>query len=105
MRCTCNEDDGTVITGIRWYDPDGKLVPRFGTYQFIVGAPHFIRPDGHFSNRNITLVIPTFTDSYDGIYTCGRRKFNHPPLPPTANVNLNSVGELLSQEHYHTLYS
>ena len=89
IRCTCSEDDGSVITRIRWYGPDGIIVPRFDTAHYIVGAPHHIRASGDYDNRNITLVIPTFNDSYDGTYTCGRRDGNtNPSLPPTATISL-----------------
>ena len=53
IRCNCSEDDGSVITTVRWYDPDGNLVPRIGGGRFIAGAPHFTRPDD--DNRNVTL--------------------------------------------------
>ena len=95
IRCTCTDNDGTVISGIRWYDPDKRLLPSFGTDKFVVGAPHFTRPeaDGN-DNTNVTLVIPTFNDSYDGTYTCGRRDGDDPPAPPTASVHLIIYGEV-----------
>ena len=90
IRCTCSEDDGSVIITVRWYGPDG-IIPRNGNSDFIAGAPHHIRASGDTDNRNITLVIPTFTDSYDGNYTCGRRDgtTNNPPVPPTATISLS----------------
>ena len=99
IRCNCSEDDGSETTNVRWYDPDGNFVPRIGGGRFIAEAPHFTRPSGDNNNRNITLVIPTFNDSYDGTYTCGRRdgRTNNPPLPPlppTATVSLIIDGEL-----------
>ena len=57
-------------------------MPRIGTGYYIAGAPHH---SGDSNNKNITLVIPTFNDSYDGNYTCGRRHGNN---PPTATVSL-----------------
>ena len=96
IRCNCSEVDGTVITTVRWYDPDERLVPRFMRNDFIAGAPYFTRIKGDTDNRNITLVIPTFNDSNDGTYTCGRRDggSNGPPVPPTASINLAIGGEL-----------
>ena len=88
IRCNCSEDDGSEITNVSWYKPDYGIIPRFERYYFIAGAPYFTRASGDNVNRNITLVIPTFADSYDGNYTCGRRNGINPPLPPTATVNL-----------------
>ena len=95
IRCNCSESDGSVITNARWYGPDG-IIPRMGTSDFIAGAPHHTRASGDRFNRNITLVIPTFNDSYNGNYTCGRRDSNtdNLPLPPTFTVSLIIGGEL-----------
>ena len=95
IRCNCSEGDGSVITSVRWYGPDGNLVPRIGTGRFIAGAPHYTRPSGDNNNINITLVIPTFNDFYDGNYTCGRRYHYYSPLPPTATVSLIIGGKLI----------
>ena len=92
IRCTCSEDDGSVITNVRWYGPDGIIVTRIGTNKFIAGAPHFTRPSGDSDNRNVTLVIPTFNDSYDGNYTCGRRSDGNLVSPKTT-VSLTISGE------------
>ena len=99
IRCSCSDDGGSVITNARWYKPDMNLVPRLGTNSFIAGAPHFTRASGYSGNSNVTLVIPTFNDSYDGNYICGRRNTNAnnpplPPLPPTATVSLIVGGKL-----------
>ena len=93
IRCNCSEDDGSVITNVRWYGPDGNFVPRIGTNSYIAGAPHHTRASGDSDNRNITLVIPTFNNSYDGNYTCGRRSGDN-LVPPIATVNLIIGGEL-----------
>ena len=94
IRCTCSEDDGSVITTVRWHNPDGSIVPRIRANNFIDGTPHYTRASGDRDNRNITLVISTFSDSNVGTYTCGRRNGNNPPLPPTATVSLIINGEL-----------
>ena len=112
IRCNCSEDDGSEITNARWYGPDENLVPRLGTNSFIAGAPHFTRASGDHNNRNITLVIPRFNDSYDGNYICGRRgeSTTDPPLPPTATVSLIIGGKSLKlfymdiHVHIHTSY-
>ena len=89
IQCNCSDDDGSVITNVRWYGPDG-IIPRIGTSDFIAGAPYHTRASGDRDNRNITLVIPTFSDSYDGNYICGRRGNNYDKLPrrPTTTVKL-----------------
>ena len=87
IRCNCSKDHGGINTKVRWYGPDG-IIPRFETDDYIPGAPHHIRANGGNDNRNITLVIPTFTDSYDGNYTCGRIG-NKLPRQPTATVKLS----------------
>ena len=92
IRCTCSEDDDSVITSVRWYKPDGIAVPRIGANKHIAGAPHFTRSSGDYDNRNVTLVIPTFTDSYDGNYTCGRRSGGN-LVPPKTTVSLTISGE------------
>ena len=106
IRCNCSDNDGSAITNVRWYKPDGNLVYRFGTGYYIPGAPHHTRPSGDNNNRNITLVIPTFNDSYDGNYTCGRRNGNN-PWPLTATVSLIIGGKpfkFLSGYSYAYLY-
>ena len=92
IRCTCSEDDGSVITTVQWFGPDGIIVPRFDTGDFIAGAPHHIRASGDTDNRNITLVIPTFNDSYDGNYICGRASTGN-LVPPMTTVSLTISGE------------
>ena len=90
IRCRCSEDNGSAITiyNVTWYDPDGNLVPRFGTNRFLPGAPYQTKPS---TSGDVGLVIPTFNDSYDGAYTCGRRNAR----PPIASVNFIIDGELL----------
>ena len=86
IRCNCIDYDGSVITTVRWYGPNG-IIPRFGTSDFIAGAPHFTRPSGDSDNRNVT-----FNDSYDGNYTCGRRSGGN-LVPPKTTVSLTISGE------------
>ena len=103
IQCNCSEDDGSEITNVRWYGPDGITVPRTGIYVFTAGAPYYARPSGDSYNRLviptviprpvITLVIPTFNDSYDGNYTCGKRNGSG-LVPPIVAVNLTIDGKL-----------
>ena len=93
IRCNCSEDDGTVITNVRWYDPEGNRINRVDPGDKIPSTPYYTRPSDHGNNRNVTLVIPTFNDAHDGNYICGKRDGSGPPVPPTATVNLTIGGE------------
>ena len=92
IQCNCSDENGTVCTNIKWFDPDGNRLARFGSDGFTAGTPHFTRASGDTINRNITLVIPTFNNSYDGTYTCGR-KSSGSLIPPTASVILTISGK------------
>ena len=96
IRCNCTDDYGTVIK-VRWYNATvARLPDTLNRREFLADAPHFIR-NVKGDDTNIILVIPTFNDSYDGIYTCGRlRRNNYPPGAPNATVNLNIGGEYIS---------
>ena len=101
IRCSCTESDGTAVQLVRWYNPTGTrlLSPRFTT-KFNPNIPYFTRVNGDFGdpvdNTDIILVIPTFNDSYDGMYTCGREADNRAALtPPTADVTLTIDSELI----------
>ena len=87
----CIDNDSSVLTNLRWYDPNGNKPPRFGNNNYIPGAPHYTRVNN--VRDNIILVIPTFNDSYDGNYTCGRNVFEDLPGPPTATISLTIGGE------------
>ena len=100
IRCSCTESDGTAVSIVRWYDPAGtRLVSAQNTAEFNPNVPHFTRVGGDQGNRdntNVILVIPTFNDSYDGTYTCGRNAADRTALtPPTANVTLTIISELM----------
>ena len=95
IQCNCTNDDGTVVRTVRWYDPDGTRLVTLGRRRFDASAPHFTRVDG--SDTHVILVIPTFNDSYDGIYKCGNRlgESNGVPGSPNINVNLTFEGEVM----------
>ena len=92
IQCNCSDGDGSVITTVGWYDPDGNRIPRVGSGDN-PSTPHYTRASDDYDNRNVTLVIPTFSDSYDGNYTCGRRRGSR-LVAPTATVSLTIGGEL-----------
>ena len=95
IRCSCTESDGTAVNTVRWFDPDGtRLVSVQNTAQYNPNAPHFTRVNTN-SDRDVILVIPTFNDSYNGTYTCGRNVANRSQLTgPTADVTL-TISELM----------
>ena len=89
IQCSCSEGDGTVITALRWwygYDGISYRLPRFWPGDN-PSTPYFIRDD----NRKVTLVIPTFNDSYNGNYTCTGRRYR---APISATITLTIGGEL-----------
>ena len=79
FHCSCDRDDGT-LRNTRWYDPSGTKLGTSSTNNI----PYHILQNG---NTEAVLVIPTFTESYAGIYTCGGNFASNPP-PPTATINL-----------------
>ena len=86
IQCNCTNDYGTVVGVVRWYDPDGTRLVADTNYQFDANTPHFTRVDG--SNTHVILVIPTFTDYYDGTYKCGNRQGESDGLPGSPNVDV-----------------
>ena len=96
IRCWCR-----AVDVVRWYDPAGtRLVSARNPAEFNANVPHFTREGGdsgnNVDNTNIILVIPTFNDSYDGRYTCGRNVADRTALtPPTADVTLTIISELM----------
>ena len=61
---------------------------------YIAGSPYFILGATIGNVQNITLIIPTFTDSYDGTYNCGIYVNNNEFTSPSAAVTL-TIGELM----------
>ena len=91
IQCVC------TVTGnqrVRWYDINGNfLVQSTHTTEYVAGSPYFI-PNNPNGNTNVTLVIPTFNDSYDGTYYCGIYISNTEFTSPSAAVTL-TIGELM----------
>ena len=63
---------------VRWFDPNGIRVIQQINNNYVLGTPYFTKTS---DDRNVVLVIPTFNDSYDGIYSCGFGKI-FPPKEP-----------------------
>ena len=95
FQCSCTRSDDSA-RATRWYGTSGV---RLGTSS-TNNAPYFIQN----TNTNATLVIPTFTMSYAGVYTCGGN-FASNPLPPTGTVNLTICKLIISTISYVYLSS
>ena len=87
FRCVCS---GTEIGVARWYDPSGNIIVTETSERYVAASPYYVRN----SVRDASLVIPTFTDSYDGTYNCGIRVTDTSFTSPSAAVTL-TIGELM----------
>ena len=79
--CNCSAVSGTVLSLIRWFDPNGRLIEQRNKTYF--NAPNYFTEN--FDNRSVVLVILTFNDSYDGVYSCGFGK----KFPPKHSLNVD----------------
>ena len=86
FRCVCT---GSVV---RWYDPSVTIIFKKTHWNRVARSPYVIRDS---NNMKITLVIPTFNDSYDGTYNCGIRVNDTSFTSPSAAINLTITGELM----------
>ena len=86
--CTVTENDQRV----RWYDINTQFLTQSGRSGHVAGSPYYM-PNTD-SNTDVTLVIPTFNDSYDGTYNCGIRVSNTEFTSPSSAVTL-TIGELM----------
>ena len=95
IQCNCRNDDGTKVRKVRWYDPAGNRLVAAGHNRFDACTFHFTKVDGH--DTHVILVIPIFTESYNGTYTCGNRdgQSNDGPGSPNVDVTLTIDGELM----------
>ena len=87
--CTVTGDDQRV----RWYDINGNFLNQNTHMDYVAGSPYYI-PNSPNGAIDVTLVIPTFTDSYDGTYNCGIFVNNTEFTSPSAAVTL-TIGELM----------
>ena len=90
IQCVCTGSSGVV----RWYDINTNFVRGSTNPNYVDGTPHFIRNNPNGGDNNVTLIIPTFTDSYDGTYNCGIRDTDTSFNDPSAAVTL-TIGELM----------
>ena len=91
IRCVC------PITGkckyARWFDINTNFVVQSSHSIYVAGSPYYIRSTTN-PDTDVTLVIPTFNDSYDGTYHCGVRVNDTEFTSPSAAVTL-TIGELM----------
>ena len=87
IQCNCTDGNGAVLNA-RWFDPDGTKLASDANDAFDATVPHFEFVTG--VPRNVILVIPTFTASEAGTYTCGRNfaSLDAVNVPPTATTDL-----------------
>ena len=95
IQCVCTSDDGKIVGKVRWYDPAGTRLVTSSNDDFEASVPHITRING--SDTHVTLVIPTFNDSYDGTYKCGNRQgeSDNGPGSPNVDVTLTIEGEVM----------
>ena len=91
IQCVC------PVTGsqrVRWFDINTNFIIGQSNANYVAGSPYYIRNNPNGADNDVTLVIPTFTDSYDGTYNCGIRVNNTYFTSPSAAVTL-TIGELM----------
>ena len=92
IQCVCAV---TSSQRVRWYDIKTNFVLGSSNPSYVTGSPYFIRNGPMEADNNVTLVIPTFNDSYDGTYNCGIRVSDTEFTSPSAAVILTIMGELM----------
>ena len=90
IQCVCTGSSGAI----RWYDINTNLLTATTNPNYMDGSPYYIRNNPNGADNDVTLVIPTFTDSYDGTYNCGIRDTDTSFTSPSAAVTL-TIGELM----------
>ena len=92
IQCVC------TVTGsqrVRWYDINTNFINGQSNTNYVAGSPYYIRNNPNGGDNNVTLVIPTFIDSYDGTYNCGIRVEDNEFTSPSAAVTLTITSELI----------
>ena len=91
IQCVCPATGSQLV---RWYDINTEFITQSNHERYVAGFPHFI-PNDPNGNTNVTLIIPTFNDSYDGRYHCGINLNRYSFTSPSAAVTLTITGELM----------
>ena len=81
VECRCLVGDDDVPRTIRWFGPN--MMTIFTQSNATDGDPYII-PNNHSAGTPTTLVIPTFSYSTSGVYTCGIGDI----YPPTGIVTI-----------------
>ena len=84
IECGCVDEIGDIPHRIRWFDPN--MMRLMSQTRTSPGDPYHITSGG---SAVATLVIPTFSDSTSGIYTCGIGTEYPPPGYTTINLILS----------------
>ena len=90
IQCVC------PVTGdqtVRWYNTSKDFLTQSNHQRYVAGSPYFI-PNNPNGRTNVTLVIPTFNDSYIGTYHCGIFVNDISFGQPSINITL-TIGELI----------
>ena len=91
IRCNCTANSDSAK--IRWHNLDGFRILFRKHNDYVNGTPYVT--SNTKGNISVTLVIPTFNDSYDGTYNCGRRVNNSKFVALSSAVVLYIYGELM----------
>ena len=81
VECRCLVGDDDVPGTIRWFGPN--MMTIFTQSNTTDGDPYII-PNKNNAGTPTTLVIPTFSYSASGVYTCGTGN----SYPPAGNVTI-----------------
>ena len=90
IQCVCT----VTNQRLRWYDIDTKILVTISHPDYVPDSPYFILGATIGNVQNVTLVIPTCNDSYDGTYNCGITVSDTEFTSPSAAVTL-TIGELM----------
>ena len=89
IQCNCSDDVGAMLQPVRWFNPDGDRMLSTTHRRYVAGSPYFKRaPD----DTNVLTIIPIFSSSYYGTYTCGLGNI-YPYDGPIGNITLKIDGE------------
>ena len=87
IECRCVNNDGSLTIRMRWFNPTNTRVRGAGGTKD--GDPYIIA-NGYNAGTPTTLVIPTFSYSTSGVYTCGTGN----SYPPGSMVTINlTIGD------------
>ena len=89
IQCTCSLTDN-----LRWYFNGNFLVQSSHPTQYVAGSPYLLLGTTVRNVQNVSVVIPTFTDSSNGTYDCGIF-INNTQFTSTSPSVVLTIGELM----------